>query len=284
LAGGRLFRLGDIASVRRAYVEPPQPLFRFNRVPAIGLAISMRPGGDILRLGANVQRALDRVTGELPIGIEPHPVAEQPRIVTQSIDEFMLALGEAMAIVFLVSFLSLGLRAGAVVACPIPLVLAIVLAGMNLLGIDLQRVSLGALIISLGLLVDDAMITVETMVRKLEEGLEKTRAATFAYTSTAVPMLTGTLVTVAGFVPVGFARSVAGEYTFSLFAVVAIALIASWSVAVLFALLVGLVLLPAKLHADRQGSGRLIRAFRAGLSGAMRARWLTIGFTLVLRD
>jgi multidrug efflux pump subunit AcrB len=282
LAGGRLFRLGDIATVRRAYVEPPQPLFRFNGVPAIGLAIAMRQGGDILKLGSNVQHALARITAELPIGIEPHAVADQPRLVTQSIDEFMLALGEAIAIVLLVSFLSLGLRAGAVVACSIPLVLAIVLAGMDLLGIDLQRVSLGALIISLGLLVDDAMITVETMVRKLEEGLERTRAATFAYDSTAVPMLTGTLVTVAGFVPVGFARSVAGEYTFSLFAVVAMALIASWFVAVLFAPVIGLVLLPVKLHAGPEGSGRLMRAFRAGLSGAMRARWLTIGVTVLL--
>jgi multidrug efflux pump subunit AcrB len=282
LAGGRLFRLGDIASVRRAYVDPPQPLFRFNGAPAIGLAISMRPGGDMLKLGANVQQAIARITADLPVGIEPHPVAEQPRIVSDSINEFMLALGEAIAIVLFVSFLSLGLRAGAVVACSIPLVLAIVLVGMSLLGIDLQRVSLGALIISLGLLVDDAMITVETMVRKLEEGLEKTHAATFAYTSTAVPMLIGTLVTVVGFVPVGFARSVAGEYTFSLFAVVAMALIASWFVAVLFAPVIGCILLPEKIHAGPQGSGRLMRSFRAGLTAAMRARWLTIGVTLAL--
>jgi multidrug efflux pump len=281
-AGGRLFRLGDIATVRRAYVDPPQPSFRFNGVPAVGLAVSMLQGGNALAFGANVERAVVRMTADLPVGIEMHRVAEQPQVVKESVNEFMLALAEAIAIVMTVSFLSLGIRAGAVVACSIPLVLAIVFASMILMGIDLQRVSLGALIIALGLLVDDAMITVEMMVRKLEEGLEKARAATFAYTSTAFPMLTGTLVTVAAFIPVGFARSAAGAYTFSLFAVIAVALVASWFVAVLFAPLIGLALLPAKVSGVHRGPGLMMRALRATLIFALRARWLTIGVTLVL--
>ncbi len=219
VAGGRLFRLSDIASVKRAYADPPQPMFRINGQPAIGIAIAMRDGGDILALGKNVERAMAAITADLPIGIEPRLVADQPVVVNESVHEFMKSLWEAIGIVLLVSFISLGLRAGAVVACSIPLVLAIVFVTMEIARIDLQRVSLGALIIALGLLVDDAMITVETMVTKLEQGWDKARAATFAYTSTAFPMLTGTLVTVAGFVPVGFAKSAAGEYTFSLFAV-----------------------------------------------------------------
>ena len=182
----------------------------------------------------------------------------------------MEALWEAIGIVLAVSFISLGVRAGAVVACSIPLVLAAVFVGMEFAGIDLQRVSLGALIIALGLLVDDAMITVEMMVTQLEAGAEKTKAATFAYTSTAFPMLTGTLVTVAGFVPIGFARSSAGEYTFSLFAVVALALLISWIVAVLFAPLIGVTILPDKMkHAAGAEPGRIMQGFRRALTGAM---------------
>src|SRR6185312_2146680 len=215
---GRIFRLSDIATVKRTYSDPPQPLFRFNGEPAVGLAISMRSGGDVLELGRNVELAMRSIIANLPVGIEPRLVAEQPRVVEAAVDDFMEALWEAIAIVLGVSFLSLGLRAGAVVAFSIPLVLAAVFVLMEVSDIDLQRVSLGALIIALGLLVDDAMITVEMMVTKLEEGLDRTAAATFAYTSTAFPMLTGTLVTVVGFVPIGFAKSAAGEYTFSIFA------------------------------------------------------------------
>jgi multidrug efflux pump subunit AcrB len=281
-AGGRLFRLGDIATVRRAYVDPPQPSFRFNGLPAVGVAVSMLPGGNALAFGRDIGRAVASLRANLPVGIEMHSVAEQPHVVQESVTEFLLALGEAIAIVMIVSFLSLGIRAGAVVACSIPLVLAIVFASMLLMGIDLQRVSLGALIIALGLLVDDAMITVEMMVRKLEEGFEKARAATFAYTSTAFPMLTGTLVTAAAFIPVGFARSAAGEYTFSLFAVITVALIASWFVAVLFAPLIGLILLPAKAAGMHHEQGMITRQFRTLLVLALRARWLTIGVTLGL--
>ncbi len=232
---GRIIRLGDIAHVTSGPADPAQPMFRVNGRSAIGLAIAMRNGGDVLALGRNVAKAMTDITANLPVGIEPTLVADQPVTVEHAVDDFMEALWEAIAIVLGVSLVSLGLRAGAVVAISIPLVLAAVFVAMMVVGIDLQRISLGALIIALGLLVDDAMITVEMMVTRLEQGDDKEKAATFAYTSTAFPMLTGTLVTVAGFVPIGFARSAAGEYTFSIFAVVAIALLVSWIVAVLFA-------------------------------------------------
>jgi multidrug efflux pump subunit AcrB len=226
---------------------------------------------------------MDEIVAELPIGIEPHLVADQPNVVEEAVGEFTKALWEAVAIVLAISFLSLGVRAGAVVACAIPLVLAAVFIAMDYLEIDLQRISLGALIIALGLLVDDAMITVETMVTKLEHGWDKVRSATFAYSSTAFPMLTGTLVTAIGFVPVGFAQSAAGEYTFSLFAVVAIALIISWIVAVIFTPLIGVSILPEKpKHQGGAVGGRVTGAFRRLVAAAMRWRWTTIGFTLAL--
>lgn len=280
VADGRIVPLSDIATVTRGPADPPQPLFRVNGKDAIGLAISMRDGGDVLALGHGVERAMAEITADLPIGIEATLVAEQPATVAHAVDEFMQALKEAVLIVLGVSFISLGLRAGSVVALSIPLVLAMVFVAMNYFGIDLQRVSLGALIIALGLLVDDAMITVEMMISRLERGDTKERAATFAYTSTAFPMLTGTLVTVAGFVPIGFAKSMAGEYTFSIFAVVAIALIASWFVAVIFSPVLGVWILkaPKAAHSDRPG--RVMAAFRRLLVTAMRARWITIALTV----
>src|SRR5258707_10102864 len=281
VANGQIFRLSDIATIKRTYSDPPQPMFRFDGQAAIGIGISMRAGGDVLALGQNIVGEMAEIRADLPIGIEPHLAADQPKVVRAAVDDFMEALWEAIGIVLAVSFISLGIRAGAVVACSIPLVLAAVFVGMEFAGIDLQRVSLGALIIALGLLVDDAMITVETMVTQLEAGAEKARAATFAYTSTAFPMLTGTLVTVAGFVPIGFAKSAAGEYTFSLFAVVALALMISWIVAVLFAPLIGVTILPdAMKHMAEAEPGRIMRSFRRTLTGAMRAKWLTIGLTL----
>jgi multidrug efflux pump len=282
VANGRIIRLGDIAHVTRGPADPAQPMFRVNGKDAIGLAIAMRKGGDVLTLGRNIERAMEEITADLPVGIEPTLVADQPVTVEHAVDEFMQALWEAVGIVLGVSLISLGLRAGAVVALSIPLVLAAVFVAMAFFGIDLQRISLGALIIALGLLVDDAMITVETMVTRLEHGDDKEHAATFAYTSTAFPMLTGTLVTVAGFVPIGFARSAAGEYTFSIFAVVAIALIASWFVAVLFSPLLGVWVLrkPKKAHSGEPGP--IMRTFRRFLVLAMRARWVTIILTLGL--
>jgi multidrug efflux pump len=282
VANGRIIRLGDIAHVTRGSADPAQPMFRVNGQDGIGLAIAMRKGGDVLALGRNVERAMAEITANLPVGIEPTLIADQPVTVEHAVDEFMEALWEAVAIVLAVSLISLGLRAGAVVALSIPLVLAAVFVVMSFSGIDLQRISLGALIIALGLLVDDAMITVESMVTRLEHGDDREHAAEFAYTSTAFPMLTGTLVTVAGFVPIGFARSAAGEYTFSIFAVVAIALIISWIVAVLFSPLLGVWILRKAKTVHSAEPGPILRAFRRFLVLAMRARWVTILLTLGL--
>ena len=282
VANGKIIRLGDIAHVSRGPADPAQPVFRVNGRDGIGLAIAMRKGGDVLALGRNVEHTMTEITADLPVGVEPTLIADQPVTVEHAVDDFMEALWEAVAIVLAVSLVSLGLRAGAVVALSIPLVLAAVFIAMGFFGIDLQRISLGALIIALGLLVDDAMITVETMVTRLEHGEDKESAATFAYTSTAFPMLTGTLVTVAGFVPIGFAHSAAGEYTFSIFAVVAIALLTSWVVAVLFAPLLGVWVLkkPKVVHSEEPGP--IMRVFRGFLVAAMRARWVTIVVTLGL--
>ena len=224
VANGRLIRLRDIAQVHRAYADPPQPMFRVNGKPAIGIAISMREGGDILTLGRNIEQAMREIRADLPLGIEPILVADQPFVVDHAIRDFTTSLWQAIAIIMAVSFVSLGVRAGAVIALSIPLTLAIVFPVMELTGIDLQRISLGALIIALGLLVDDAMTTVDVMTSRLAAGDSKEQAATFAYKTLALPMLTGSFVTAAGFIPIGFARSSAGEYTFSIFAVVAYAL------------------------------------------------------------
>jgi multidrug efflux pump subunit AcrB len=279
---GRIIRLGDIAHVTRGAADPPQPMFRVNGKEAIGLAIAMRKGGDVLALGRDVAQAMSKITANLPVGIEPTLVADQPVTVEHAVDDFMEALWEAIGIVLAVSLVALGLRAGAVVALSIPLVLAAVFVAMKFFGIDLQRISLGALIIALGLLVDDAMITIEAMVTRLERGDEKEQAGTFAYASTALPRLTGTLVTVAGFVPIGFARSAAGEYTFSIFAVVAIALIASWCVAALFAPLLGVWVLKKPRTTHSEEPGPIMRTFRRFLALAMRAGWVTVVLTLCL--
>jgi len=280
VAAGRTVRLGDIAHVSRGPADPAQPMFRVNGQQGIGIAIAMRKGGDVSTLGHNIAQAMERITETLPVGIEPLLVANQTLTVEHAVDEFMEALWEAIAIVLGVSLLSLGVRAGAVVALSIPLVLAVVFTVMSFTGIDLQRISLGALIIALGLLVDDAMITVESMVTRLERGDDKVQAAGFAYTSTAFPMLSGTLVTVAGFVPIGFAHSAAGEYTFSIFAVVAIALLASWIVAVVFSPLLGVWVLrnPKAVHSEEPGP--ILRTFRRFLELAMRWRWITLLVTL----
>jgi multidrug efflux pump subunit AcrB len=280
--GGRMLRLSDIATIRRGYADPPQPMFRVNGKDALGLAISMRTGGDILALEKNLDKAIEEIKAELPVGLETFLVSNQPRVVHHAVNEFMEALWEAIAIVLVISFISLGLRAGMVVATSIPLVLAIVFVTMQALGIDLQRISLGALIIALGLLVDDAMITVESMVTKLEEGWDTVRAATFAYTSTAFPMLTGTVVTMLGFVPVGFAKSSAGEYTFSLFAVVVIALLVSWFVAVIFSPLIGTMMLSPKHKAKHGEGGWVMALFRRLLRFTMRHAKLTLALTILI--
>ncbi len=279
-SNGRLIRLRDIAEVRRAPVDPPQPMFRVNGKPAIGLAIAMRDGGDILALGRNAKKALDAAVADLPLGIDVTLVSDQPVVVKHAIGEFMESLWQAIAIIMAVSIVSLGFRPGAVVALSIPLTVAIIFPIMQYFGIDLQRISLGALIIALGLLVDDAMTTVDVMISRMAAGDSKEKAATFAYDSLAFPMLTGSFITAAGFVPIGFAKSSAGEYTFSIFAVVSIALIVSWFVAVLFAPLLGVWLLKAPEKKPEEKPSRIMSAFRSLLLLAMRRRWMTIAVTL----
>jgi multidrug efflux pump len=241
---GRVFRLGDIATVKRGYEDPPSFLVRDGGKPALGIGVSMQEGGNILELGDELKKAMKSITAELPVGIEINQVADQPHIVGESVAEFLKTFVEALGIVLLVSFLTLGLRTGIVVALSVPLVLAIVFIVMYAGGLDLHRITLGALIIALGLLVDDAIIAIEMMVVKMEQGFDRARAATYAWTSTAFPMLTGTLVTAAGFLPVGFANSSTGEYAGGIFWVVGLALVASWVVAVLFTPYLGLKLLP----------------------------------------
>jgi multidrug efflux pump subunit AcrB len=280
---GRMLRLGDIAQVRRGYVDPPQPMFRVNGEPAIGLAIAMREGGDVLALGDEVKAKMAGILANLPIGIDVIRVADQPVTVDEAITDFTTSLWQAIAIILTIGFVALGVRAGTVVALTIPLTLALVFALMDIAHIDLHRISLGALIIALALLVDDAMTTVDAMTRRLALGEPKREAATYAYRTLAFAMLTGTLVTIAGFVPVGFAQSSAGEYTFSIFAVVAIALLVSWLVAVVFAPLLGMALLKApKQTGEGDKPGAVLRGYRALLSGAMRMRWLTLLITVAV--
>lgn len=275
--GDRFYRLSDIAEIRRGYVDPPQAMLRYNGEMAVGLALSMTNGGDALALGKAVNRKIAEIVENLPIGLEPHLVSNQPQVVEEAVGEFTKTLWEAIAIVLGVSFLALGWRPGIVVAIAIPLVLAVTFAIMLYFGISLQRISLGALIIALGLLVDDAMIAVEMMISKLEEGADKVTAATFAYSSTAFPMLTGTLVTIAGFVPVGFAASGAGEYCFTLFAVVAIALVVSWVVAVLITPLTGVYILPDTLKSKHGHGGPT--SFTRILNSLLRAKYLILAAT-----
>ncbi|WP_095092922.1 efflux RND transporter permease subunit [Pseudomonas sp. Irchel 3A5] len=280
----RFYRLSDIADITRGYADPPKPSFRFNGKPAIGLAIAMKKGGNIQSFGKALHERMDAATANLPVGVGVHNVSDQAEVVEKAVGGFTSALFEAVVIVLIVSFVSLGVRAGLVVACSIPLVLAMVFVFMEYSGITMQRISLGALIIALGLLVDDAMITVEMMVTRLEMGETKEQAATYAYTSTAFPMLTGTLVTVAGFVPIGLNASSAGEYTFTLFAVIAVAMLVSWVVAVLFAPVIGVHILSANIKKkdEKEKEGRIARGFNNSMFWAMRHRWVTIIFTILL--
>ena len=278
----RFYRLADIAEITRGYVDPAAPMFHYNGKPAIGLAIAMIDGGNIQEFGKQLQQRIDDLTAQLPVGVGVHMVSDQAQVVEEAVSGFTSALFEAVVIVLAVSFISLGLRAGLVVAISIPLVLALVFVFMEFTGIAMQRVSLGALIIALGLLVDDAMITVEMMITRLELGETKEQAATFAYHSTAFPMLTGTLVTVAGFVPIGLNNSSAGEYTFTLFAVIAVAMLVSWVVAVLFAPVLGVHILSAKVKPKPEKPGRLAQAFDTALLWCMRYRWTTIGATVLM--
>jgi len=252
---GRTFRIGDVAEVYRGFNDPPAPRMRFMGEPAIGLAVAMKDGGDILMLGESLEGEFARLQAELPAGMQLRKVSDQPAAVKTSVGEFVQVLIEALVIVLLVSFFSLGVRTGLVVAFSIPLVLAMTFATMHYLNIGLHKISLGALVLALGLMVDDAIIAVEMMAIKMEQGYDRLKAASFAWTSTAFPMLTGTLITAAGFLPIATAASSTGEYTRSIFQVVTISLIASWIAAVMFVPLLGERLLPdlAKRAAVKHG-------------------------------
>ena len=289
-------RLGDIAQIQRAYLDPPQVKVRHQGKEVIALGVSMAKGGDIIQMGNNLKMAVQQIQHELPIGIEMSQIQDQPQAVSRSVGEFVKVLIEAVAVVLAVSFISLGLHTrpfridiwpGLVVALTIPLVLAITFVTMFYWGVGLHKISLGALIIALGLLVDDAIIAVEMMVRKLEEGYDKMRAATFAYDVTAMPMLTGTLITAAGFLPIGMARSTVGEYTFAIFAVTTAALLISWVVSVYFVPFIGAWLLRTKSkvggdEAHELFDGPFYVRFRALVNWCVRYRWATIGITLVI--
>jgi multidrug efflux pump subunit AcrB len=275
----RFFPLTDVATITRGYADPATTLFRFNGEPAIALAIGMKSGANLLKFGDALKQEMSEIIADLPIGVGVHLVADQPLVVEHAVSGFTEALFEAVAIVLAISFFSLGLRAGLVVAIAIPLVLAITFVVMAYAGISLQRISLGALIIALGLLVDDAMIAVEMMVARLEVDDALTKAATYVYTSTAFPMLTGTLVTVAGFIPIGLNSSNAGEFTFTLFVVIAVSLVVSWIVAVLFTPLLGVTILPAKMKGHHETKGKSARRFSRLLVLCMQHRWTTIGVT-----
>jgi len=254
--GDRTLRIRDLADVHRGFNDPPAPRMRFMGEDAIGLAVAMKAGGDILTLGKALEAEFARLQKNLPAGMELRKVSDQPAAVKTGVGEFVQVLAEALGIVLLVSFFSLGVRTGMVVALSIPLVLAMTFACMYYLGIGLHKISLGALVLALGLLVDDAIIAVEMMAIKMEQGYDRLRAASFAWTSTAFPMLTGTLITAAGFLPIATAQSSTGEYTRSIFQVVTIALLASWVAAVVFVPYLGERLLPdlAKIHAAKHGA------------------------------
>ncbi|HWH83848.1 MAG TPA: efflux RND transporter permease subunit [Burkholderiaceae bacterium] len=297
-AGGASLKLGDIAEIRRGYVDPPQVKVRFQGHEVIALGISMGKGGDIIRMGKALNVTVEQIRAELPAGIEMHQFQNQAQVVSTSVNEFVRVLVEAVVIVLAVSFISLGLhlkpnswrftidwRPGLVVGITIPLVLAITFVTMYYWGVGLHKISLGSLIIALGLLVDDAIISVEMMVRKLEEGYDKVRAATFAFDATAMPMLTGTLITAVGFLPVGLAQSTVGEYTFAIFAVTAAALVISWFVSVYFVPYLGVWLLKTKPQVEGGPPHELFDTpfytrFRATVNWCVEHRWKTIGLTI----
>ena len=287
VAGGRTFRLGDIATVTRGSEDPPGFLARFDGEDALGLAVRMRDGANGLALGEAIAEAVAEVQATLPLGVDIHQATDQAGVIAYSVDEFVVKFVVAVAVVLLISFLALGFSAGIIVALSVPLTLAIVFVVMDVAGMQLQRITLGSLILALGLLVDDAIIAIEMMLVKIEEGFSRVEAATFAWTSTAFPMLTGTLVTIAGFLPVGFARSTAGEYAGGIFWVLLIALLVSWVVAVVFTPYLGVVLLPKGLEAKVAARGHhdpyatpFFDRFRRVVEGLLNWRWSVIGMTL----
>ncbi|MCA0215326.1 MAG: efflux RND transporter permease subunit [Proteobacteria bacterium] len=301
-SSGNQLRLGDFAEIKRGYVDPPAIKVRHQGKEVIALGVSMAKGGDIIALGRSLAEGVARIEKDLPAGVRLVQVQDQPRNVATSVNEFVRVLIEAVVIVLAVSFIALGfhkrhepglplwrryyidVRPGLVVGITIPLVLAVTFLAMNYWGIGLHKISLGSLIIALGLLVDDAIIAVEMMVRKMEEGYDKVRAATFAYEVTAMPMLTGTLITAVGFLPIGLARSTVGEYTFAIFAVTVIALVLSWLVSVYFVPYLGTLLLKAKpvsAEHEEHFDTPFYRHFRRAVGWCVQHRWITIGATLL---
>ena len=303
-SSGQQLRLGDIAEIGRGYVDPPAVKVRHQGKEVIALGVSMGKGGDIIALGKALATATAGIDKNLPAGVKLVPLQDQPKAVAKSVNEFVSVLIEAVVIVLAVSFIALGfhrrpglnplykrwyidMRPGLVVGITIPLVLAVTFLGMSYFGIGLHKISLGSLIIALGLLVDDAIIAVEMMVRKMEEGYDKVRAATFAYEVTAMPMLTGTLITAAGFLPIGMAKSTVGEYTYAIFAVTVIALVLSWLVSVYFVPYLGTLLLkekpPVASDADHHEhfDTPFYRLFRRAVNSCVQHRWLTIGAMLL---
>jgi multidrug efflux pump subunit AcrB len=287
-AGNRMIRLGDIAKIERGYADPPEQLMRFDNHDVLGIGVTMTPTGDVVAMGKALQRETALLRGSLPAGLKLIEVSDMPKAVTRSIDDFGEAVAEAIAIVLVVSLLSLGVRTGMVVVISIPLVLAATALCMYLFGIGLHKISLGTMILALGLLVDDAIISVETMAVRLEQGFDKLQAAAFAYTNTAFPMLTGTLVTVSGFLPIALAKSTTGEYTRSIFEVSAIALLISWLAAVTLIPLLGFRLLVERAaaaggeaHADLYGTA-FYRRLRAAVGWCIEHRGTVLAVTLAL--
>lgn len=307
-SSGQQLRLGDVADIQRGYVDPPSVKVRFQGHEVLALGVSMTKGGDIIALGKSLSQAMVYIEQSLPVGVTLAKIQDQPKSVATSVNEFVKVLTEAVCIVLAVSFISLGLHKrpgmhpwfkrwtldihpGLVVGITIPLVLAMTFLAMNYWGIGLHKISLGSLIIALGLLVDDAIIAVEMMVRKMEEGYDKVRSATFAYEITAMPMLTGTLITAAGFLPIGIAKSMTGEYTFAIFAVTVIALVLSWIVSVYFVPYLGVRLLKTPPHIAAKAQSDTMHdmfdtpfynGFRRMVNACMLHRWITIAVTLGL--
>jgi multidrug efflux pump len=284
-SNGRVFRLGDIATVTHGYVDPPSFVVRQEGKPAIGIGVVTAKGANILELGKNVNAATADFMKAVPQGINVDQIADQPKVVEHAVGEFVDSFIEALAIVLFVSFLALGWRTGIVVAASVPLVLAIVFIVMESMSLDLHRITLGALIIALGLMVDDAIIAVEMMVVKMEQGWDRIKAASFAWESTAFPMLTGTLVTAAGFLPIGFANSAVGEYAGGIFWIVAISLVASWFVAVIFTPYIGVKLLPnIKIHHNHDPHAiyetRMYRGLRSVIQWCVNHRITTVAATV----
>ncbi|SAK66067.1 acriflavin resistance protein [Caballeronia catudaia] len=287
---GRSFRLGDIATIKRGYIDPTATQMRSAGTPVLGIGVTMQPGEDVVRLGKALDEQMTKLRAQLPAGLTLTEVASMPHAVSQSVDDFLEAVAEAVVIVLIVSLVSLGVRTGMVVVISIPIVLAVTALFMYLFDIGLHKVSLGTLILALGLLVDDAIIAVEMMAVKLEQGWNRTRAAAFAYTSTAFPMLTGTLVTVAGFLPIALAKSSTGEYTRSIFEVSAIALIASWLAAVVLIPLLGYKLLPerkkeAHLPDDHEHDiydTKFYERLRKWVGWCVKRRFVVLAITVIL--